>query len=62
MQLIHHWGKAMNFFKDLKKLILKYYLKIKAKWIGFVTDVKILIGIKPKAKKRGRPPKVKKNG
>tara|TARA_Y100000004_G_scaffold169797_1_gene204359 strand:+ start:320 stop:478 length:159 start_codon:yes stop_codon:yes gene_type:complete len=52
----------MNFLKDLKKLIIKYYLKIKARWIGFVTDVKILIGIKPKAKKRGRPPKVKKNG
>jgi|TARA_R100000278_G_scaffold96465_1_gene73738 hypothetical protein len=52
----------MNFITDLKKLIIKYYLKLKAKWIGFVTDVKIMIGIKPKPKKKGRPPKVKKNG
>lgn len=49
----------MNFIDDLKKLVKKYYLKAKAKWLGFVTDVKILIGIKPKPKKRGRPKKAK---
>lgn len=55
-----------SFITDFKKLIVKYWLLIKLKWLGFVTDVKILIGIKPKPKKRGRPAgsknKVKKNG
>ena len=56
MQQVHHWGKIMSsFIDDLKKLLAKYWLLIKLKWLGFVTDIKILIGIKPKPKKRGRP-------
>tara|TARA_R100000329_G_scaffold126379_1_gene104994 strand:+ start:585 stop:761 length:177 start_codon:yes stop_codon:yes gene_type:complete len=51
-----------SFINEIKAVCIKYYVKIKARWIGFVTDVKIMIGIKPKPKKRGRPPKVKKNG
>tara|TARA_B100001094_G_C17639869_1_gene534531 strand:- start:265 stop:438 length:174 start_codon:yes stop_codon:yes gene_type:complete len=55
-----------SFITDFKKLLTKYWLLIKLKWLGFVTDVKILIGIKPKPKKRGRPAgaknKAKKNG
>ena len=51
-----------SFINEIKAVCIKYYVKIKAKWIGFVTDVKIMIGIKPKAKKRGRPAKAKKNG
>ena len=46
-----------TFISDIKKTCLKYYLILKAKWLGFVTDIKILIGIKPKPvpKKKGRP-------
>ncbi len=44
-----------SFIDDFKKLLTKYWLLIKLKWLGFVTDVKILIGVKPKPKKRGRP-------
>ena len=51
-----------SFINEIKAVCIKYYVKIKARWIGFVTDVKIMIGLKPKPKKRGRPPKVKKNG
>ena len=47
-----------SFINEIKAVCIKYYVKIKAKWIGFVTDVKIMIGIKPK-KKRGRPPGAK---
>tara|TARA_R100001440_G_scaffold24127_1_gene39179 strand:- start:1281 stop:1454 length:174 start_codon:yes stop_codon:yes gene_type:complete len=55
-----------SFLTDFKKLLTKYWLLFKLKWLGFVTNVKILIGIKPKPKKKGRPTgsknKAKKNG
>ena len=46
-----------SFLQEVKTLILKYWLIAKARWLGFVTDIKILIGIKakPVPKKRGRP-------
>ena len=47
----------MNFITDLKKLIKKYVIKIKTKWLLFITDIKIMLGFKPKPKKRGRPRK-----
>jgi len=53
----------MNFIKDLKKLITKYILIIKAKWIGFVTEAQILLGlklkpmVKPKVKAKAKKKK-----